>query len=69
MAHGGGVIVDFAQVDFVGSTAIETLIAARNQLRPLGADLVVRSPTRLLTRMLDIFELTELVEPAVDNGR
>ncbi len=69
---GGGVVVDFAGVDFVDVAAIDALVRARRRLRSDGAPgLVIRSPTRPLTFMLDLYGLLDMIEctGAGDRGR
>lgn len=53
-AHDGNasVIIDFANVTFVGSAGMNLLVDARNGLRVTGDDRRVRSAAPLLTRML-----------------
>lgn len=57
-----GVVVDFANVTFVGAAAVSALVRARDLLDADGLGLVVRSPTRMLVRMLGLFDLLEMVE-------
>lgn len=58
----GGVVVDFSDVDFVGAAAVTVLVRARHLRSGTRGGIVVRSPTRLLTLMLDLFDLAGMIE-------
>ena len=67
--NSGGVAVDFAYGDLAGVEAVSVLVRARNPLRSDGRGVFVRSPPGLLTRMLDLFGLTDMIErPGAQNN-
>ncbi|CAN5530175.1 hypothetical protein BH10ACT1_BH10ACT1_33400 [soil metagenome] len=56
------IIVDVDAVTFFGCDAIRALIVARNRLGPGPGRVVLANPSRLILRMLEVLELTDLVE-------
>lgn len=54
------VTVDLHEVDFIDSSGLSALITAHKQLRRLGGDLVLRSPTAPVFRVLEISGLTRI---------
>jgi anti-sigma B factor antagonist len=59
LANGGQecVVLDLSELDFIDSMGIGALVGGLKQLRSRGADLVLRSPT---PRVLKVIELTHL---------
>ena len=55
------VVVDVGDLLFIDSSGIAVLAAAVKRLRPDGRDLVVRRPTRQMTKLLDMTGMRELV--------
>lgn len=56
------VVVDLAQVDFIGATWIGTLVRSRAWLHAQDRELTVRSPSRVVHRLLDLCGLSYLIE-------
>ena len=65
------VVVDLAGVDFIGAAWIGTLVRTRGELRAQDRELMVRSPSRVAHRLLDLCGLSSLIEStrAGDPGR
>lgn len=55
-------VVDLSGVTFLDASAVRELLRTRDVCRTAGCDLVVRSPSELVRRVLDIVGLTDLVE-------
>lgn len=60
----GDVVVDLGDVTFVDASTIGALVRGRAVLSRAGRALTVRSPTRPARLVLEVCDLTELVEPA-----
>ncbi len=58
------VVVDLADVDFIGATWIGTLVRSRALLHAQDRELTVRSPSRVVHRLLDLCGLSYLIETA-----
>jgi anti-anti-sigma factor len=58
-----GIIVDVSAVTFFGAAGIGAFIGARNHERAQGRDLLLRAPPFVVTRVLDICDLADLIEP------
>ena len=56
------VVVDMAQTEFIDSTGLHALVVAVRQLRELGGDLVVKSPSPNAARVLELSGLTAVVQ-------
>ncbi len=56
------VVADLADLDLYGSAALEAIISVRGRLRSDGRELVVRNPPLLVQRILDLLDLSDLVE-------
>ena len=56
------VVVDLADVEFIGAAWIGTLVRSRAVLRAQDRDLTVRSPSRVVFRLLDLCGLSYLIE-------
>ena len=61
------VVVDLADVDFIGAAWIGTLVRSRARLNEQHRELTVRAPSRVVNRLLDLCGLSYLVEP-IDRG-
>ena len=63
----GMVVVDASAIEFMDAAGLRVLVTAHNQLLMTGHRLVVRAPTDLLTKLLQISRVSELlwVEPAL----
>lgn len=59
----GDVIVDLAHVDFIDIATLRSVLEARAALAQGGRKLTIRSPSRIATRLLDVFGLLNLVNP------
>ena len=57
------VVVDLAAVEFIGAAWIGTLVRSRARLQAQDRELTVRSPSRVVYRLLDLCGLSYLVEP------
>jgi anti-sigma B factor antagonist len=58
------IVVDVSDVRFIDSSGVGVLVASIKRLRPDGRTLVLRQPTRQMTKVLEMTGLRELV--AVD---
>ena len=58
------VVVDLSGVEFMGAATVTVIERARDFLRARSRALTVRAPSRCARRVLDVFGLTGLVEPA-----
>lgn len=58
-----GIVVDVSAVTFFGAAAIGAVIRARNHEQEKSRDLLLRAPPSVVTRVLDICDLADLVEP------
>lgn len=65
---GGDVVVDLADVEFIGAGWIGTLVRSRARLEMQDRELTLRSPPRVVHRLLDLCGLGYLIEP-VTPGR
>lgn len=57
----GPVVVDVSNVGFIDSTGVGVLVASVKRLRSEGRTLVLRQPTRQMTKLLEMTGLRELV--------
>jgi len=64
LADGGHIQVDldFSDVRLCDAAGLRALVAGREWLRDLGGTLVVHEPCWSLTRLLDIFDLTNTLD-------
>jgi anti-anti-sigma factor len=60
---GADVVVDLAGVDFIGAAWIGTLVRSRARLDAQDRELTVRSPSRVVNRLLELSGLSYLIEP------
>ena len=60
------VIVDLSGVTFIGAATFGALIVGRNLLAQQSRRMTVRSPSAYAQRLLELFELTDLVESEGD---
>ncbi|MDQ4097130.1 MAG: STAS domain-containing protein [Actinomycetota bacterium] len=58
------IVVDVSAMRFIDSSGVGVLVASIKRLRPDGRTLVLRRPTRQMTKILEITGLRDLV--AVD---
>jgi anti-sigma B factor antagonist len=58
-----GIVVDVSGVTFMGAAGINIFVVGRNQQREKGQDLMLRSPSPFLLRVLEICDLGDVVEP------
>jgi anti-sigma B factor antagonist len=56
------VTVDLAETDFIDSTGLHAIVVAVKQLRELGGDLVVQSPSKNAARVLELSGLSTVVK-------
>ena len=59
-------VVDLSGVTFMSTATIDQLLRARNLLLGLSRNLTLRSPSKSARRLLDLCDLTGLVEPRED---
>jgi len=57
------IVVDLADVDFIGAAWIGTLVRSRAVLEAQHRELTVRSPSRVVHRLLELCGLSYLTEP------
>lgn len=57
-------VLDVAGINFMDSTGLRIVLAAEKELAGNGVDLVVRSPSDAVRRLLEITDLLHLVETA-----
>jgi anti-anti-sigma factor len=55
-------VVDASTLTFIGACGLGVIVAARQAQHSWSGTLVIRHPSRMLTRTLAITELTDLVE-------
>ena len=60
--------MDVSAVTFFGAAGVGAFIRARDHERKQGRDLVLRSPPSAVTRVLEICDLADLVEPPATAG-
>jgi anti-sigma B factor antagonist len=60
--HPSHVVLDVGALRFIDANSIGLIVGAVHRLREQDADLVVRSPTPMLRRLLAILKLSDLVE-------
>lgn len=65
------VVLDLAQLDFMDASGLRVIAHAAQRLNPLAGEVAIRSPSRIVRRMLDLAGLTAVVrfdepEPAPD---
>src|SRR4051794_768972 len=63
---GAEVAVDCSSVTFFGAVGVDALVRARNQL-PASRRLVVRNPSAIVGRVLDILHLTDVFADVSDD--
>lgn len=56
------VVVDLADVQFIGAAWIGTLVRSRARLQAQDREMTVRSPSRVVNRLLDLCGLSYLIE-------
>ena len=61
----GDVVVDLAEMEFMDSAALRTVLGARDVLAGTGRHLTLRSPSRSAGRLLGVFGLGHLAGPHV----
>lgn len=59
-------VVDLSGVTFMSTATIDQLLRARSLLLGLSRNLTLRSPSKSARRLLDLCDLTGLVEPRED---
>jgi len=58
------VVVDLADVDFIGAAWIGTLVRSRACLQAQHRELTLRSPSRVVYRLFELCGLSYLIEPS-----
>ena len=61
---GGDVVVDLHAVTFMDASTIGALVDASCERRQHGHTLLLRSPSRVARRLLDLCDLSDMVETA-----
>jgi len=59
------IVVDLAGVDFMGADWIGKLVRTRTRLESQDRDLTLRSPSQIVRRLLDLCDLTYLIESII----
>ena len=67
--HEGDVVVDLAQTEFIDTATLRALLRAREVLDSDGRQLALRSPSKIVGRVLAVFGLSDLVGPEGTGGR
>ena len=57
------VVVDLAEVEFIGAAWIGTLVRSRACLQAQDRELTLRSPSRVVYHLLELCGLSYLIEP------
>ena len=57
------VVVDLAEVEFIGAAWIGALVRSRAVLQTQDRELTLRSPSRVVVRLLGLCGLSYLIEP------
>jgi anti-anti-sigma factor len=68
-ADESNVIVDLSGVTFMSAATIGELLRSRNLLLSRSRNIALRSPSRCAERLLNVFGLAGLVEPAAREDR
>lgn len=55
------VVLDLAALDFMDASGLRVIVRATQRLNPAGGEFAIRSPSRMVRRMLDITGLTAVV--------
>jgi anti-sigma B factor antagonist len=55
------VILDVGRTDFIDSTGLGVLVAGARRFRQQGGDMVVRSPTPMAARLLEVTGVSKLL--------
>jgi anti-anti-sigma factor len=63
--HEGDLVVDLAQAAFIDTATVRALLRAKGILNGGGRELTLRSPSRIASRLLALFEISHLVRPAL----
>ena len=58
---GSRVVVDLAGVDFIDSAGLRRLLVAHRRFRAVSVEFVIRSPSAIVRRVLDITALDSLL--------
>lgn len=67
--NSGDVVVDLADVDFIGVAGLGTLCTQARRLRHRGDRLVVASPSAFTRRVIDILGVSELLSVPTPEAR
>lgn len=59
----GGVVIDLAEATFIDTAIVRAIATAEHLLHRHDRILTLRTPSRLATRLLQEFGLTDLIEP------
>jgi anti-anti-sigma factor len=59
----GDVVIDLAEAKFIDTVTVRVFAASQQMLDRHGRKLTFRSPSRLAARVLDVFGLSDLIEP------
>jgi anti-sigma B factor antagonist len=54
-----GIVLDLAETTFMDARGIDLLLHAQELMRSIGGDLVLRSPHRMVVRLLQLCEVLE----------
>jgi anti-anti-sigma factor len=58
----GDVVIDLAELEFIDSATVHVVADAQQLLARAGRTMTFRSPSRLATRVLHVFGLSDLIE-------
>lgn len=55
------ILVDMTEVTFVGSSGLNALVVARNRLAAFDGDISLRSPSKIVRRILELTTLDQVL--------
>jgi anti-anti-sigma factor len=61
-SRAGSVVIDLDHLTFIDSASVRVIATAHHLLASQGRTLFVRAPSRLATRVLDLFGLAALIQ-------
>jgi anti-sigma B factor antagonist len=56
----GDIVIDCSAITFFGAVGVDALVRAYNQLDGSGRRIIIRNPSSVVRRLLDIAQVTEL---------
>ncbi|MHB1534646.1 MAG: STAS domain-containing protein [Acidimicrobiales bacterium] len=56
------IIIDMEGVEFIDASGIRVLVEAADMARVAGAGLILQTPSRMVRRLIELFDLDELLQ-------